>query len=361
MVNIVHITHTDIKNDWRIRKQLICLNTNSDFEVFGLGIDSFKHLNFPQDGIKSDNVSCIDTNNKLGKIFTTLLASLKILIRLFSVPKIDILHCHDTPALLIGAVFSVFRSKTKIIYDAHELESMKGGQTKLFSAITSLIENICFKRISGFITVSPAILDWYKNKFKFTNAVTILNIPNYSNQEAVESLREKYDIHPAKNIFTHIGLLNKGRGIEEMLEAFKNNKKNHLILFGFGDLEDKIIKYTRENKNIHYFGNVENSKLHSYLIQCDFGLCTLENESLSDYFSLPNKFFEYMNAELTIIGSPLKEISRVIEETQTGYVTDNLKSFLDKANYQKIQYNSPYEYTWEHQVNKLLKFYQSFF
>ena len=38
---------------------------------------------------------------------------------------------------------------------------MKGGQTKLFSAIT-LIENICFKRISGFITVSPAILDWYK-------------------------------------------------------------------------------------------------------------------------------------------------------------------------------------------------------
>ena len=68
-----------------------------------------------------------------------------------------------------------------------------------------------------------------------------------------------------------------------------------------------------------------------------------------------------MNAELTIIGSPLKEISRVIEETQTGYVTDNLKSFLDKANYQKIQYNSPYEYTWEHQVNKLLKFYQSFF
>ena len=44
-----------------------------------------------------------------------------------------------------------------------------------------------------------------------------------------------------------------------MLEAFKNNTKNHLILFGFGDLEDKIIKYTQENKNIHYFGNVENN------------------------------------------------------------------------------------------------------
>ena len=95
------------------------------------------------------------------------------------------------------------------------------------------------------------------------------------------------DIHPAKNIFTHIG----HKGDEEI--HLKTIKKTLYCLV--------LIEEKQNDKNIHYFGNVENSNftVTSFSVILDYAL---ENESLSDYFS-PNKFFEYMNAELTIIGS----------------------------------------------------------
>ena len=56
MKKIIHITHTDIKNDWRIRKELISLNKQQDFSVIGIGIDYFPELDFPDDGIDTYNV-----------------------------------------------------------------------------------------------------------------------------------------------------------------------------------------------------------------------------------------------------------------------------------------------------------------
>ena len=268
------------------------------------------------------------------------------------------MHCHDTPALFIGSIFKIFNPSTSIIYDAHELEAKKAGQSKLFSLITSFIEFCAMRTISGFITVSPAILKWYQDKFNFNRSITILNIPNFKKVERQTSLRNKFGIGDETYIFTHIGHLSKGRGIEELLEVFTSHPQHALIIFGFGDLEELIVEYSNKTKNIFFFGNALNKDLHGYLLQCDFGLCTIENVSKSDYFCLPNKFFEYMNAELTIIGSPLREISRVLEETNAGYIADNLDKFLKSDNLKKLNYICPKTYTWEFQELKLIQFYR---
>ena len=49
-----------------------------------------------------------------------------------------------------------------IIYDAHELESNKNGQSYLLSKITLLIEKLSWPSISLLISVSESIIYWYE-------------------------------------------------------------------------------------------------------------------------------------------------------------------------------------------------------
>ena len=55
----------------------------------------------------------------------------------------EIVHCHDTVALVFGVLISLF-IKTEIIYDAHELESRKNGQNRLMSLLVLNIERLFF-------------------------------------------------------------------------------------------------------------------------------------------------------------------------------------------------------------------------
>ena len=43
--------------------------------------------------------------------------------------KFEVIHCHDTLVLPIGYLLKKIK-KSKLIYDAHELESNKKGQSK---------------------------------------------------------------------------------------------------------------------------------------------------------------------------------------------------------------------------------------
>ena len=67
---------------------------------------------------------------------------------------------------------------------------------------------------------------------------------------------------------------------------------------GWGILETMIKKYSQDNKNIHVHAPVDHSEVVPLVSECDFGICNVENISLSDYLCLPNKLFEYCFAGL---------------------------------------------------------------
>lgn len=361
MKKIIHITHTDIKNDWRIRKELKSLLDLDNVDVEGIGIDYFYDIEFPVDNIKSSNVKRFNVKNRYINLFFTFI-SLCLLLKVLISKKIDILHAHDTPALFIGMLYKMLNKNTVLIYDAHELESNKGGQIFLFKLLTIVIEKISFRYVDHFITVSDSILKYYEKRFNLPQSTVIYNAPNYVLSKInVESLRQKYNIPPDSNIFVHVGLLNSGRGIEHLLEIFSSDRsnKNYLIFFGFGDLTNTIIGFQNTNDNILYFGNVENFKLHSYLIQCDYGICTISNDSLSDYFSLPNKFFEYINSGLTTISSDFPELKLATDKIDCGYYYPPSYNFLNENN-KKIKYACPEDYSWIGQEKKLRKIYEDF-
>ena len=176
----------------------------------------------------------------------------------------------------------------------------------------------------------------------------------------------KYQIPEQSRVFLYVGLFSKGRSIEKILKVFvKESIKSHVVFIGFGDLETLIKEHESINYNIHYHPAVRHDKLVSLIKHADFGLCLIENISLSDYYCLPNKLFEYTFAGIPIIGSNFPEIKKIIEKHNLG-VTCNIKnenSIIHKIkelenHKSNFKFNNLSILSWQEQEKKLKNNYK---
>ena len=374
---ILHISHTDIRYDSRILKELKSLQLLKDKTINALGIEDRinKNKKYNSNELKIDTVHLKSKSLLfiprvflyfLNFIEANTIFSFKILLLR---PKI--IHCHDT-FLLPSAVLNNIILGSIIFYDAHELESDKNGQSYILSKITLLIEKVCWSRISLLISVSKSIINWYEYNIGNKRSEVILNSPEISefkkNLNANNNyLRSKYKIPKNSKIFIYVGLLSKGRNIETLLKLFSENEiRDHLVIIGEGILSKLVKKFSEKNENIHFHINVPHYELVELLKECDIGLCLIENVSLSDYYCLPNKLFEYMFAGLHVLASDFPEINLLSQEYDSISLCKAdkrlLKSKIRKLINQKIKkYSNPYEeISWNYQTKKLYLAYKQF-
>lgn len=324
---ILHISHTNIETDARILREMI---TVSCFDrVIGLGLKSesvFK-LNLNSD-LKIYLISTPITNylRVLPRFFRhitlyPLFLYLEIFIRSFITlrnKKIKIIHCHDYIMLPIAVFFKKY-FRCRLIYDAHELESLKNGNTKLSCVLIFLLEKLFWINIDAFITVSSRILNWYCQRFKVPLNEIILNVPPTMIKPNFKLINDVTKIN-----FVYVGLLVRGRGIENILKCFSHENSHSVTFIGDGELTNLIKSYSKENNNINYAEPIFANELPSHLIKYDVGFCTIPpSTSLSDFYSLPNKLFEYLFAGLIIVASDLPEINDVLMNTGRGVVIKN--------------------------------------
>ena len=371
-IKVLHITHTHVYEDSRILKEIEALSDTNLYEVYSIGVED------KAGGVKTQNkvVGKVKTLTLISKKFTFLPSFLRHtlnLIELF-VPMIffgvryrpKVIHCHDTLVLPIGIVISLILG-TKVIYDAHELESNKNGQSKLNSWGTRLIEKICWPRINTFISVSPSILNWYNEELGYKKNTLILNSPiilNNSKKEESKYFHDLYNIPENELVFIYLGFLGQGRGIEILLNAFnENNIKSHLVFMGYGDLESEIISFVKKTNNIHLHAQVPHEKVVNIVKSADFGMCIIENISLSDYYCLPNKLFEYTFAGLPVLASNFPDILDLVSRHGLGICTDvselSVITAVKKIEENNVAYNPKNidELSWTTQANRLIKVY----
>lgn len=340
---ILHISHTNIETDARILREM---NTVSCFDrVIGLGLkrESVFKLNLNTD-LEVHSISTPITNylRVLPRFlrYVTLYPAflyLEIFLRSFIIlrhKRIKIIHCHDYLMLPIAVFFKKYY-KCSLIYDAHELESSKNGLTKISSFFILLIEKYFWYNLDAFITVSSRILNWYCGKFKVPISEVIINVPPIMNKPNFKLINDVTKIN-----FVYVGLLVRGRGIENILKCFSNDDFHTVTFIGDGELSDLIKCYSKENANIYHKEPILANDLPKYLQKYDIGLCTIPSStSLSDYYSLPNKLFEYLFAGLIIVASDLPEIKDVLMSTGRGVVIKN-ENFNIFDLYNKVAHNN---------------------
>ena len=335
--SVLHISHTDIRTDSRILKEMGSLHDfypSGSVNVFGIGLEEFD--NGSSDHSRREGPLIIYAVKRKLSGYLKGISILKhgvsffelflfIFIESFRI-KPSVVHCHDTLVLPIGLFIKIF-FRSKLVYDAHELESNKNLQTALNSRITRIIEKCCWWGVDLFITVSPSINDWYQSEFGEKFSVTVLNSPLVSSVRGsingLLNIRQKFGIADDEKVFVYLGILATGRGIEQALDVFCDDRVDaHLIFVGWGPLEEKIAEYGSRNAKIHSHPPVKHAEVVGFIRECDFGICMIENVSLSDYLCLPNKLFEYCFAGLPVLASDFPELSRVVEKHDLGVVCD---------------------------------------
>jgi glycosyltransferase involved in cell wall biosynthesis len=375
-VKILHLTQTDIRADSRILKEMqSLLNSDNNYRLFGIGViqrggepsvSTSENLNIRSIGIYFRDV------RYLPKMLVHSLLVVEILIKMsvFALKiKPTVIHCHDTPVLPLG-VFVKLLTGARLIYDAHELESNKNGLSKTLGKLTLFVEKLLWRFIDRLIVVSPSIQKWYANNVGKKKSEVILNSPLLKKQENNYNslyLREKFSIPDESKIFLYIGIFEEGRGIGLITEAFKNNKlKSHLVFLGYGVMKEKLLALSKENNNIHIHDAVPHEEVVPIAKSADVGLAMIENVSLSDYYCLPNKLFEYIFSQIPILASNFPDILNVVEKYNLGKcsnldsksICSAIKEFEEMKILPKIDLKEMYGLSWNAQEEKLNKLYK---
>ena len=376
--SIFHISHTDIRRDSRIIKELESIRDEFfNYDIYAIGIKKKFKLNNKKkqlQGIKDLSISL--TTKKLlffPKIVVHFLNYIEFFIKcIFKIykKKIIIMHCHDVKALPIGYVVKLL-FKCKLVYDAHELESLETEINEAnYSRIIFLIEKFLWKKIDLFITVSPSILNWYNKKFGYKkNSIIILNSPKikYDITKDKNFLRKKLKISKSTLIFVYVGGFQNGRGIHHMLKSFSNPTINsHLVFVGYGELKNEIKKFSKKNNNIHILQSVPHHTLVQLISSANVGLSIIEKVSLSDFYCLPNKLFEFAFANLYILASNFPDMKRLIKTyslgscipPNTNALTREIKLLENNKNKTKIQKKNLKDLQWQSQSQKLIYSYK---
>ena len=370
---VLHISHTDIRYDSRIQKEILSISELNFLEIFTLGISKTNKFqkNYSKEGITNFSIKLFTRKFSPIKSFRYTLNLLELFFKILKIGlniKPEVIHCHDTLVLLPSVLLKVLLN-SKLIYDAHELESNKNMQTFLLSKSTLLIEKICWNYIDVFISVSNSIIKWYLFEFGYKKNLLILNTPIFKKESLINNanndLRKIFDINNERLIFIYVGDFCNGRGIDYILEVFSDKNINSNIVFlGDGLLKNKILNFSQEFENIHFHPLVSHDEVVGLIKSSDIGICFIENASLSDYYCLPNKLFEYIFAGLEILGSEMPEISKFIIKNKVGKTCklnlEDLKRKIkdyEKNKPKKVQINL-YQFSWKVQSEKLKNLYK---
>lgn len=335
-VVILHVSNTDIEGDSRIRKEIRALGGLAGARVHVIGVSA--NENSGQGAV--DGAGYIRLR-MLSRLFSRLPRAARYFLELieFTAKAVgkgrllapDVVHCHDTFALPAGWLLKKLTG-CRLVYDAHELESDKNGQSTVLAGATLLIERACWRSVNLLVSVSDSIIEWYAGHLGPKPSVLILNSPmiDDSGKDLPGAggsrggyFRRTFGIPVEHVVFVYLGILGPGRGIETCLQAFeKGPAEAHAVFIGFGVLKEEILRYAARCQNIHFHEAVAHDRVVPLVRDADYGLCLVENASLSDYYCLPNKLFEYCFAGLPVLASNFPEIAKLVGQYSLGVCCD---------------------------------------
>ena len=375
MKQVTSIVLNNFKNDSRVLKENISLqNAGYDVQVVALHEEPLKEFDEVQ-GIPVHRIKLKSRGWSKNKA-VQLLKYFEFVYKVVGqYNDSDILHCNDLNALPIGVIIKKFFNKdAKVVYDAHEYETETNGLNGMQKMLTKKLEKYLIRYADKIITVSDAIANEYVKLYDIEKPALVLNTPPYKQIQKKNIFRETFDIKNKQTIFLYQGGLSRGRGIEILLDTFKqiNDDKSVIVFMGYGVLEDIAENAAKEYKNIYFHKAVAPDVLLDYTCSADFGISTIEDSCLSYRYCLPNKMFEYSMAEVPAIVSNLPEMKRVVEENGIGVVvkentSSGLKEAIEKAslldqeelhvNIKKVKEI----YNWEEQEKVLLEVYRELY
>lgn len=277
--------------------------------------------------------------------------------------EFDLGNSTDADTLLAMGLGCQLRHKIHV-HDAHEYftEVPELTHRKAVQWIWMRIEKIFIPKTKLAYTVSESIADVYTQLFGVKFSV-IRNLPPLKQKGLTEEPKEKTIIYQ--------GALNKGRGLEALIEAM-TSVDAQLFIAGDGDISNELHALTRrlklENK-VTFLGMVNPEQLGELTAKAKIGVNLCENLGLNYYFALSNKGFDYIHANLPAITNNFPEYIKLNNKYETMLLTECNpvaiseainKLLNDSEYYQRLKNNcviAQKELNWQKESVKLKELY----
>ena len=285
---------------------------------------------------------------------------------------IDVIHCHDLNTLWQGSMLAKDFS-AKLVYDSHEIFNEMAGRNRLDRIVGYRVENLLFKKIDYFVTVNEFLRDYLFEKNGKKPSVLIQNIPIFDQQDlnANQDMFAKYGFTKADTILLYQGGFSPYRGLELIIKAMgKLPAHFKLVMIGSGVLKEeleKLVTTLQLEQRVFFHEQVPSEELMKYTAQAHIGLVMYEKVSKNNYYSTPNKIFEYLQAGIPAVSSNHPGKSVIIEKYKTGVLVDeNVEAIVNGIHEVMNEYNqfqencfqAQKELTWDNEKQKLVQLYQ---
>ena len=142
--------------------------------------------------------------------------------------------------------------------------------------------------------------------------------------ESIVNPNENSEINSSEKIFLYSGLLHKKFGIKNLLQAFTqiSNNDYKLYLCGDGDCKEDIIKLSKADNRIKYFGTIDRSEVLRLQRKSSVLVNPRQNIDVFTKFSFPSKTVEYMLNAKPVVMYKLEGIPDEYDD-YLCYVADN--------------------------------------
>lgn len=273
--------------------------------------------------------------------------------------KKHVLLANDLDTLLPNFLVSKLTNKP-IVYDSHELftEVPELIHRPRIQKIWLRIEKFIFPKLKDVFTVNKLIADIYTNKYNVPVKVLRNIAPMFKFPKIDEDFKCRVK-GSSKMIILQGAGINIDRGGEEAVEMIRYLDDVLLYVIGSGDvfpvLNDLVKRYNLENK-VFLLGRKPYEELMKYTQIADLGLSLDKNTNLNYEYSLPNKVFDYIQAETPMLVSNRRVVAKLVVDENIGQVITHHNPKLMAEKVKEMLYSGDCN-VWQENLKKAAKKY----
>jgi len=310
---------------------------------------------------------------KKGKVSLLFYLSFAIHLKLkLLTSKFDYYFAEDVYTLPFVALIGKFK-KGKVIYDSREIFGHLAGlrKRKNVQSLMKSIEKSFIKKADIVLATGKLDMEYLVKEYKIDYGLVIRNLPLNIKPKESYDFRKEFQIPEAKKILIYQGMVLHGRGLRIVLEFLKDSDDYVFIVLGDGDSKEYYKNLAKDfgvTQKTIFINKVSQGELLNYTKGANVGISIIENVSLSYFYALPNKLFEYIMAEIPCIVSNLPQMDDIIKQYKVGLSIPPddipaLKNALqklsqDNAVYKEMVQNcksASKELNWEKEIEKLFE------